>query len=107
MKHKLVHCSWLNVSGMALFPFVLIKRKEDFFNQQLLRHEQIHLKQQLELLIIPFYVLYFLNYLINLIVYFNHNNAYRNIVFEKEAYVNDSDVNYLKNRKLWSFLKYF
>lgn len=107
MKLRLIYCTWLNVNGMALFPFVLIKRKKDFLNQQLLRHEQIHLKQQLELFIIPFYVFYLLNYLVNLMMYFNHIKAYRNIVFEKEAYANDGDINYLKERKSWSFLRCF
>ena len=92
---------------MALFPFILIKRKQDFFNDQLLRHEQIHIRQQLEMLLLPFYLLYSIHYLVNLCIYFNHDKAYRNIVFEKEAYQNDQNVMYLSNRRAWSFLKYF
>lgn len=107
MKVRLVYCSWLNVNGMALFPFILIKRRQDFLNDQLVRHEQIHIRQQLELLILPFYLLYFIHYLVNLCIYFNHDKAYRNIVFEKEAYQNDQNVKYLSNRRAWSFLKYF
>lgn len=107
MRAKLLHCAWLNVNGMALFPFILIKKKEDFFNEQLLRHEYIHIKQQLEMLIVPFYVLYCINYIVNLFIYFNHYKAYRNIVFEKEAYEKDKDIHYLEKRKLWSFFRYF
>jgi hypothetical protein len=92
---------------MALFPFILIKRRQDFFNDQLVRHEQIHIRQQLELLILPFYLLYLIHYLVNFCIYFNHDKAYRNIVFEKEAYQNDQNVMYLSNRRAWSFLKYF
>jgi len=92
---------------MALFPFILIKRRQDFFNEQLLRHEEIHIQQQLELLILPFYILYFIHYMVNLFIYFNHDKAYRNIVFEKEAYQNDKDSMYLSNRKAWSFIKFF
>ncbi|AFD55134.1 hypothetical protein RA0C_0118 [Riemerella anatipestifer ATCC 11845 = DSM 15868] len=66
-----------------------------------MNHEKIHLRQQLELLILPFFVWYGLNYLWNLIKYKNHREAYRNIIFEQEAYENQNDLEYLKNRKLW------
>lgn len=91
---------------MALFPFILIKRRQDFLNPQLVRHEKIHIKQQLELLVLPFYVIYLLNYFINLVIYFNHHKAYRNIIFEKEAYQKDKDAGYLSERKSWAFMKY-
>jgi len=35
------------------------------------------------------------------------NQIIRNIVFEKEAYLMDHDLNYLKNRKFWSFLRFY
>ncbi|MDY3481526.1 hypothetical protein PG585_10930, partial [Riemerella anatipestifer] len=53
------------------------------------------------LLILPFFVWYGLNYLWNLFRYKNHRQAYRNIIFEREAYENQNDLEYLKNRKLW------
>jgi hypothetical protein len=56
----------------------------------------IHIRQQLELLILPFYILYLLNLAINYSVYKNIYTAYRNILFEREAYENDSNLNYLK-----------
>ena len=43
--------------GIALYPFILL-RKEYRITRQILRHEKIHLAQQLELLIIPFYLIY-------------------------------------------------
>lgn len=33
--------------------------------------------------------------------------AYRAISFEKEAYENESDLNYLKNRKSCQWIKYW
>lgn len=71
-----------------------------------MRHESIHLRQELELLIIPFYILYILNYGLNLWRYKNHDAAYLNIVFEREAYVCETDVNYLKGRKFWAWAKF-
>lgn len=90
-----------------MFPFVLINSAvhPDRF-VTLVNHEQIHLRQQAEMLVIPFYVCYVLNYLFLLMVYKNHKKAYRNIIFEKEAFENEKKQNYLKERKLWQFLKY-
>ena len=93
----------LPANGMALFPFILLKneaKKNDVF---LINHEKIHLAQQLELLVLPFYFLYVLSYLINLIRYKNHDRAYFNIIFEREAYKNDKDLAYLARRKIFNW----
>ena len=92
--------------GMTVFPFVFIKYKEDRGNLVLLNHEKIHLRQQLELLIVPFYVWYFLEYIIRLLYYRNSNLAYRNISFEREAYANEFDSLYLQKRVFWNFYFY-
>lgn len=91
---------------MALYPFILIKHKHQKQDRILINHEKIHLRQQIELLIIPFYVIYLLNYLINLVRYRNHHRAYFNIAFEKEAYACDQHLNYLKNRKFFAWINY-
>ncbi len=76
-------------------------------DKTLINHERIHLQQQMELLVLPFYLLYLANYLVNLLYYRNHALAYRNIVFEREAFVNEKDFFYLKRRKLWEVARYF
>lgn len=91
---------------MAIFPFILVKQKEFKLDEILIRHETIHLQQELELLIIPFYLLYLLNYLINLCRYRDHEKAYLNIVFEREAYGCENDSTYLRQRKFWAWIKY-
>lgn len=91
---------------MALFPFILVKKKDLKQDPILIRHEQIHHRQQLELLLIGFYVWYVLEFLIRLIYYQNHDLAYRNISFEREAFCHDAEEEYLKNRKLFGFFKY-
>ncbi len=90
---------------MAIFPFIFVGDKNDI-NPTFLNHERIHLRQQLELLVLPFYVWYVLEYLLRLIQYKNHNQAYRNISFEREAYTNEQKMSYLSNRKFWAFLQY-
>ncbi|TAH03378.1 MAG: hypothetical protein EAZ15_03400 [Sphingobacteriales bacterium] len=83
IKYPIIFAPFMHVSGMALFPFIVLSKKKFIHNPQIIRHEIIHLKQQLELLILPFYALYLLNYLVNLLKYKNHNKAYLNIVFEQ------------------------
>ena len=92
--------------GLAVFPFVFVKYSLDKENPVFVNHERIHLRQQLELLIIPFFVLYFLEFLVRLIQYRNRHLAYRNISFEREAYANEKNFDYLKHRSLCNFLKY-
>jgi hypothetical protein len=92
--------------GMAVFPFILIKYDFDKSNGVFLNHEKIHLRQQLELLIIPFFIWYVLEYLIRLVQYQNMDLAYRNISFEREAYAKETELDYLKNRSFFQFLHY-
>lgn len=75
-------------------------------NEVVLNHEKIHSAQMSELLFIPFYVFYVIEWLIKLIIYGNGYRAYKNISFEREAYSNENNPVYLKRRKLYSFLKY-
>lgn len=92
--------------GLTLFPFVIIRDFLDKENKVLLNHEKIHIRQQLELLILPFFLFYFLEYLVRLIQFKDRNKAYRNISFEREAYDNERNLDYLKHRKIWNFSRY-
>lgn len=92
--------------GLTLYPFVIIKNGLDRENKVLVNHEKIHIRQQQELLILPFFILYFLEYLVRLIQYKDKNVAYRNISFEREAYGNEDNLDYLSKRKFWSFCRY-
>lgn len=100
-----IFAAWLPVSGMALFPFILLRQKDLSLSPTLMNHERIHLQQQLELLIFPFYIWYMIEYFFFRMKGKNHNVAYRSISFEKEAYQNENDMNYLKNRKRWAYLR--
>lgn len=92
--------------GLALYPFVFLKSKELRLNKVLVNHENIHLRQQIELLVIPFYLVYGFEFLIRLLQYRNWQQAYRNISFEREAYVNEKNLDYLQSRFFWGFFKY-
>ena len=84
------------IRGLAFFPFIFINDASDIY-PELINHEKIHLRQQLELGIIPFYIWY----LIAL-----YRVGYMNISFEKEAYANENDLTYLQNRRIFAFKKY-
>ena len=103
MKFFLIIFANLPANGMAIFPFIFLKNKSFANNLTLINHEIIHLKQQLELLILPFYIAYLFHYVINLIIYKNHYLAYMNIVFEKEAYQHEKDLDYLNKRPLFAW----
>lgn len=92
--------------GLAIFPFIFLKYAKDSTNKILVNHEKIHLQQQTELLLLPFFIWYLLEYCFRLIQYKNVNLAYRNISFEREAYTNESNFDYLKSRSSFRFLKY-
>ncbi len=85
--------------GMSLWPIVLFKEKELAQNQRFIQHEQIHLRQQLELLVIPFYVLYLTEYVFYRLKGKNHQTAYMSISFEREAYAFEDRPTYLENRR--------
>lgn len=99
-----VHVSSLRPDGMALFPFILVRQPNP--GPTLLNHERIHLRQQAELGILPFYVWYVLEYLIRWFQYRDHYLAYRNISFEREAFAHDQNQIYLKKRPFWAFWRY-
>ena len=93
-------------TAITILPFIFVRNKLLAQNAVLLNHEHIHLRQQLELLILPFYIWYITEYFIRLIMYKSKWQAYRNISFEREAYANDSNPHYIRRRSFWNFIKY-
>lgn len=94
----------LGPDGMALFPFILVRQTNP--SPTLLNHERIHLRQQAELGVLPFYLWYIVEYGIRRIQYRDRYAAYRNISFEREAFTNDNDLTYLESRRFWAFWQY-
>jgi hypothetical protein len=92
--------------SITLFPFILLKHQKDKVDACLLNHEKIHIRQQLELFILPFFIWYGIEYAIKCLYYRNSNLAYRNISFEREAYLYENDLSYLKTRSFWAFLPF-
>lgn len=92
----------INICGLI---FVRKECKERFTEVDK-NHEKIHTRQMLELLIIGFYLWYLIEWLILAIKYKDTKKAYKDIKFEKEAYINENNLNYLNERSWYSFIHY-
>ncbi len=83
---------------------VIFIRKGEFLTYERQMSERIRTAQMKELLYIPFYILYLLEWVARLPCF--GKQAYYNISFEREAHDNQSDYEYLKTRKKYSWIKY-
>jgi len=92
--------------GLTLYPFILLKTKAMKQNIIVINHEKIHLRQQIELLIVFFYIIYISEWIFKWIKYKDRKLAYHNISFEREAYYHEKNMNYVKEKNIWSFWKY-
>lgn len=68
-----------------------------------LNHELIHAAQQRELLWLPFFLWYGVEWLVLWLKYRNGMEAYRHIRFEEEAYRHQNDLNYLASRRHYHY----
>ncbi len=103
VRFKFLHKNYI---ALTIWPFIFVKNTKLKQDKILINHEKIHLRQQIELLWLPFFIWYFLEFSIKWIKYRNWNIAYRAISFEREAYQHETNLNYLKTRKAWHFWKY-
>lgn len=102
---SLLNGSTTGVDAITLFPFIF--SREDIRRHELtLIHEMVHFYQQIECLIIFFYLIYAFEFL-----YFRFwkkqsaLNAYYSIRFEEEAYNAMFDKDYLSKRKWFAWTK--
>lgn len=95
--------------AINLFGFLFARNK---LTEVDINHEKIHTEQMKELLYVLFYILYILEYIIRWFIPFfkmslpDSHKIYRSISFEQEAYKYETDLEYLKNRKRYNWIKY-
>lgn len=70
-----------------------------------INHESIHTAQMKEMLYVFFYLWYVIEWLVRLVMYRNAHTAYRNIGFEREAYMNQGNMGYLQGRGRYAWVK--
>lgn len=92
--------------AMNLLGILFVRKEfEGKLKEQDITHEKIHSEQQKELLWIPFYIIYFIEFLVKFLYFGNWNYAYRRISFEREAYEFERYPEYLKTRKRYFWRK--
>ncbi|MDE5552026.1 MAG: hypothetical protein K2I91_02385 [Muribaculaceae bacterium] len=82
-------------------------RDTSWIDRYVINHERIHDAQQRELLYLPFYILYLIEWLIRLLQYHNIQEAYYNISFEREAYAHGRNLEYLSCRPAFAWTRFF
>ncbi len=110
--------------ALTVWPFIFVRSKN--FDAVDENHERIHASQQFEILIVGivmavvlsvsgcewwslfalpiFFYWYLLEWSVRLV--FLPGNAYRKTSFEAEAYAHQEDMDYLRNRKPFAWIKY-
>ncbi len=96
------------ITGLTIFPFIIIRKELRGTAEAAItiNHERIHIRQQIELLLVIFAVWYALLFLVSRLRGMAWHEAYMNIIFEREAFDRMYDMDYLKERRLFSFLNY-
>lgn len=108
----IVSTFWTNLfsfgkaNAITIFPFIFLKYPEFKGNLILINHEKIHIRQALELGVVIFYLWYVIEFMVHYIRYHDFYRAYHAISFEREAYANESDMDYLGKRRMWGFWRY-
>lgn len=88
--------------GAITLGFVVLSKYE--MDERVKRHETIHFQQFLETLFIGFLLMYLWDYIFCYLRYADGEKAYMMIRAEQEAYANEDDPDYLKNRKRWAWM---
>ena len=102
---KIIRTSILPFHGFSAINLlgVLFVHPGVYLSNEMMNHERIHSAQQRELLFVGFYLAYLLEWVIRLPM---RGNAYRNISFEREAYANQRNLDYLRTRPFFAWRHY-
>ena len=92
----------IEIGAITIGPWVFSRGE---MSEETKNHETIHWQQYIETGIFGFIVLYYSFYLWNFLKYKDGQLAYYMIPFEKEAYDNDKNLNYLETRKRYTWLR--
>ncbi|MDH6355262.1 hypothetical protein M2132_001600 [Dysgonomonas sp. PH5-45] len=93
-------------AAINIFGFIFARKEYGVLSAHIINHEAIHTAQMKELLYIFFYLWYTVEWTAKWIRYRNPDRAYMNISFEREAYANQYNLEYLQTRPRFAFLRY-
>ena len=102
---KIIRTKYIPLRGFSAINLlgILFVHPGVYLSQELVNHERIHTAQILEMGIIGFYVWYVVEWMVRLL---RRGNACRKISFEREAYDNQRDLDYLQHRRHYAWRKY-
>ena len=108
MIHKVnPKCVPSGYAAITWLPWLAFYNSASAMTERCKRHENIHGRQQAEMLVVAFYLWYGIEYLFfRYVKGFSHKRAYVSISFEKEARENDRNLEYIKYRKLYGWIKF-
>lgn len=81
--------------AINLFGIIFARKSACPLSDEDKNHEAIHTAQMKELLYVPFYFMYLIDWAF-------HGFKYRRITFEQEAYTHQGDAEYLEKRELYA-----
>ena len=106
---KVIYSKFFPAQGfvaMTLGFFIFARKEFKPLSDLVIRHETIHMRQQMEMLFLPFFLWYGIEYLIRILQYRDLHLAYRNISFEREAYANEDRLDYDSFRRFFAWTSY-
>lgn len=127
---KIIYNNWFPFGNYKIINlFGVLFSKDRTLDETDINHQSIHIEQFKELAIVGlilalldlvfniplifylfgvslFYIQYGIEYLIVRCCHKKQNDGYHDVSFEEEAYNNESNYNYLDNRKHFSWVKY-
>jgi len=103
---KVIYNNIIPFKGFAAVNLfgILFVRENVILTDEIRNHEEIHTAQMRELLYVFFYIWYLFEWFLKLFKY--GSKSYYNVSFEREAYQNESNPEYLNSRVIFSFLMY-
>ena len=104
-KMKIIRSRYLPWRGFDAINLcgVLFVHQGVYLSDELLNHERIHTAQMREMAFVFFYIFYLGEWLVRLAM---RGRAYSSISFEREAYGNQRNPLYLRQRRRYAWLHY-
>ena len=99
----LSYLSPINIGAITFGPLVISRGT---MGENTRRHESIHWEQYKECLIIGFLLLYLAFWIRGIFRGYGGDGAYMSIPFEREAYDNEEDTEYLADRSRYAWRHY-